>query len=464
MIKPYMRLRQSVVARVSQFQQDVNMEPVIGPGTLYDCARLLREQEVRYVMVVTTPGFVRRGVITSFSHDLLNHGITTVVFSAVKSDPDIECIEQAAAFYRSHGCEAMVAIGGGSAIDCAKMAGALIARPKKKLRDLAGIMKVGKPIPYLIAVPTTAGTGSEVTAAAVFTDVERQRKYAISDVALVPDVAVLDANLLVSLSPQMTAYTGMDALTHAVEAYVNQFGSHASRKMAEEAVSLVFAHLKESYDDGESIKHREAMLLASYYAGIAFSNAFVGYVHALSHAVGGRYHTQHGLANAVLLPVVLKEYGKSAESRLSRLAEVIGLGGTSDHELAQRFIESVSELGASMGIPPYLPGLRVEDIPALAACAESEGNPLYPVPEIWERERFESVLEAVLEPKGQGQSSTAPSEPLPAETPFTQVIDAGEAAASAATFKRSGTRAAAVGVAVGAAVAAAALVARARKR
>ena len=479
MITPVARLRQVAVAQACRLQQRVEKELVMAPGALYDCARLLREQDVRCVMVITTPGFVRRGTISSFTHDLVSRGITAAVFSEVTPDPNFACVEQAAAFFRSHGCEAMVAIGGGSVMDTAKVAGALVARPKKRVRDIIGLGKVGKPIPYLIAVPTTAGTGSEVTAAAVVTDDERQRKFAISDVALIPDAAVLDANLLVGLPSQLTAYTGMDALTHAVEAYLNRYGSRAAREAAEEAVALVFKHLKASYDDGGNVSHREGMLMASYYAGFAFSNAFVGYVHALAHGIGGRYHVQHGLANAVLLPVVLEEYGKAAEPRLARLAEAAGLGGAGDHEMATRFIASIRELAASIGIPETIQELREQDIAELAKGAEEEGNPTYPVPEIWDRERFSRVLRAVLPPAGEvregaspagetdedaSSAETQPSAPQATADPSIPGLGVKGLPSGVAAIKPAGARVAAASALVGAAAAVTALAIRLRKK
>jgi len=398
MAKALTRVRQAATAQFQKVQLRMLPELLVGPGTLYDVSRLLRDQDIRCVMVVTTEGFVRRGVVPAFSRDLMAHGITAAVFSDVKPDPDIECVEVAAAFYRSHGCEGIVAIGGGSVMDCAKIAGALAVRPKAKARDLVGTMKVRATLPYLVAVPTTAGTGSEVTAAAVITDPERQRKYAVSDIALIPDAAVLDPNLLVDLPPAMTAYTGMDALTHAVEAYTNRYGSREARDYARRAVELVFKNLKPSFDDGANVKLRENMLIASYYAGIAFTNNMVGYVHALAHGIGGRYHVQHGLANAVLLPAVMEEFGESAEGRLAELAEAVGLGGATDHDLARAFINHIRGLAESMGIPSTIPEIREEDIPALAAGAEEEGNPAYPVPEMWTRRRFEKVLRSVAGP------------------------------------------------------------------
>lgn len=456
MIEPLARARQLVTAQMQKVQLRMLPELLVGPGSLYDVQDVLRDQDIRCVMIVTTEGFVKRGVVPSFTQDLLSHGITSAVFSEVTPDPDVECVEKAAAFYRSRGCEGIVAIGGGSVMDCAKIAGALAVKPNKRALDLVGTMKVRTSLPYLVAVPTTAGTGSEVTAAAVLTDPERQRKYAVSDIALIPDVAVLDPNLLLGLSPEMTAYTGMDALTHAVEAYTNRYGSREARVYARRAVEIVFKDLKASYDDGRDASLRENMLIASYYAGIAFTNNMVGYVHALAHGIGGRYHVQHGLANAVLLPVVLEEFGAAAEPRLARLGEAIGLGGASDHELAAGFIAAIRELAASMGIPETIPEIRAEDIPELAAGAEAEGNPAYPVPVVWSQADFERVLRRVLVEEAQEEATAG--EPQSAAIEPTVP---GEAAAGRAPSNRKVKVAAAGAVA---AASAAMLVAKAKKR
>lgn len=395
MFKPLMRVRQAMTSQFQRVQLKMMPELAVSPGALYDVPELLRAQGIRCVMVVTTQGFVKRGVISSFTRDLLVSGITAAVFSDVKPDPDFKCVEQAAAFYRSHGCGGIVAIGGGSVMDCAKVVGALAVRPGKRAGDLVGAMKVHATLPYFVAVPTTAGTGSEVTAAAVITDPHEKRKFSVADFSLIPDVAVLDPNLLLGLPPALTAYTGMDALTHAVEAYINRYGSREAREYALDAVKAIFKTLKASYDDGANARLREDMLVASFDAGVAFSNNMVGYVHALAHGIGGRYHVQHGLANAVLLPVVLEEFGKPAEGRLAELAEKVGLSGADDHELAVAFIASIRKLSAQIGIPATIPEIREADIPELAAGAEKEGNPQYPVPEVWNRRRFENVLRRV---------------------------------------------------------------------
>ena len=392
MAKPLTNAGQFAMSRVQRVQLLMQPQVLAGAHVLHDVPRHLYDQGFRRVMLVTTPGFVRRSVAGAFAATAKAAGVEVDVFSDVAPDPDLACVEAAAKFYRTHGCEAIVAIGGGSVLDCAKVAGALAVHPGKQARDLVGTMKVHAVTPFLVAVPTTAGTGSEATAAAVVTDPERERKYAISDVDLIPDMAVLDPELLVGLSPAMTAYTGMDALTHAVEAYTNRLGSQAARRYAREAVRLIFADLAASCADGADLALRTSMLSASYYAGLAFTNNMVGYVHALAHGIGGRYHVQHGLANAVLLPLVLEEFGEAAEPRLAELAEAVGLAGLDAHEKATAFIEAIRDLARAIGIPATLPEIRPEDIPALAQGAAEEGNPTYPTPEMWGRRRFQKVL------------------------------------------------------------------------
>ena len=392
MMEPLARIGQFGVAMAQRVQLAMMPRLLQGPGIVGRVPEILADRGVDTVLIVTTAGFVRRGSIDGIKEGLRKRGVIPIVFSDVQPDPDIECVVRAADKYRHNDCQAIVAFGGGSVIDCAKVVGALAVNPKRTVRDLMGTMQVRAKTPFLIAIPTTAGTGSEVTAAAVITDSERQRKFAVSDLVLIPDVAVLDPELLVGLPADMTAFTGMDALTHAVEAYTNRFGSTAARRYAKQAVALVFEHLKASHDDGADLHHRGQMLLASYYAGIAFSNAMVGYVHALAHGIGGRYHVQHGLANAVLLPYVLEEFGAAAEPRLAELAQVVGIVDGSQHDRAQEFIQRIRELSASMGIPRTIAEIREEDIPQLAAGAEEEGNPAYPVPAIWDVPTFEKVL------------------------------------------------------------------------
>lgn len=418
-----MRASQLATSRIQHVQLKMLPELLEGGGALYDLCEVLKERDVRCAMIVTTPGFVKRGSIASFLNALLGQGITTAVFTEVTPDPDFTCIEKAAAFFRSHSCDAIVAIGGGSTIDCAKLAGALVVKPGKSVRNLVGKLKVRSTLPLLAAVPTTAGTGSEVTATALVSDPDTLKKRTVNDPSLIPAIAVLDPTLLTSLPPALTAYTGMDALSHAVEAYINRFGAPQVREYALQAVEMVFAHLKASYDDGKDLDHRQAMLTASYWAGIAFANASAGYAQALAHGLGGRYRLHHGLASAVMLPIVMEEYGYAAEARLADLGASIGLAGADDHELAQGFIRSVRELAASLGIPATLSNIREEDVPSLAADAEDEANPAYPTPVIWHYSTLQKVLRRAMAPLDESENS----DNIPDETGGTLLGDVPDA-------------------------------------
>ena len=367
-----------------------------GAGSIYRIPVMVKKEGKKKVLVVTTPGFIRRGSLEKFFQSLEENEVKYSIFSKVKPDPTTDCIEEAVTQYKKENCEAIVAIGGGSVIDCSKALGARIARPKKTLQQMQGLLKVLNPIPDIYAVPTTAGTGSEATAGAVITDGRSHYKFTILDLCLVPKYAILDPQLTTALPKEITAHTGMDALTHAVEAYTNRFCSPKTRKVAEEAVRLIYENMLQAYENGEDIKARENMLLASYYAGVAINNNFIGYVHAIAHGIGGLYGVTHGKANAVILPYVLESYGEKSYKKLARLSEIIGLQGENKKEKADAFIQSVRKMNWELGITSKVEELRREDFEELARRAVKEGNPTYPVPVIWEEKEFFRFMEKIV--------------------------------------------------------------------
>ena len=305
-------------------------------------------------------------------------------------------------------CQALIAIGGGSSMDCAKAVGARLARPGTPLGKLKGTLRILRPLPTLIAIPTTAGTGSETTLAAVITDTQAQHKYVMNDFVLIPKYAVLDARLTLSLPPHLTATTGMDALTHAVEAYIGRSTTRQTRQEALEATRLVFANVERAYRNGKDYEARSNMLTAAYRAGIAFSRSYVGYVHAVAHSLGGQYNIPHGLANAVLLPYVLESYGPCIHRKLHDLAVAAGVASPQEEDAgaAAKFIRAIRQLNARMGIPETLEGIRPEDIPVMAAHAEKEANPLYPVPRLMTREELTFFYEQVAGKECHGQQAS----------------------------------------------------------
>lgn len=362
-----------------------------GPGSLGRLPQLLAEQDVRKPMIVAS----RRQSETAEFLAMVQQFSQWELFSQVTSDPSVELVDQLAARYRTAGCDCLIAIGGGSPMDAAKAAAARLARPKKSVPQLKGLLKVCRKVPLLAAVPTTAGTGSETTIAAVVTD--GRHKYAISDLCLIPRVAVLDPCLTVTLPPSITAQTGMDALTHAVEAYIGLFyNTEETRRMAEEAVVSIFRWLPRACQDGNDLNARQALLTASYQAGCAFTRASVGNVHAIAHTLGGLYHIPHGLANAVLLPVILRDYGATAHRPLARLARLTGCcsGGT-EAQQAQAFIDAIFSMNRQLGIPTGFDCIRPEDREQMVQWALAEANPTYPVPVIYDRERILRILQQI---------------------------------------------------------------------
>ena len=384
------------------FRAALPVLPYREPKIIPSCAELgtvFKKENSRSVLVVTDKGIINNGIVVPVEEALKSNNIKYVIYDNTQPNPTVANVEEALKIYRENNCDTLIAVGGGSVMDCAKGIGARVAYPNKQLGKMAGVLRVLRKIPTLIAIPTTAGTGSETTLAAVITDGETHHKYAIMSFPLIPHYAVLDARLTYSLPPHLTSTTGMDALTHAVEAYIGRSTTKKTRALALEATKLIFENIENAYADGKNHEARSNMLLAAYKAGISFSMSYVGYVHAVAHSVGGKYGIPHGLANAVIMPYVLEEYGVSAHKKLHELGVAAGVSTESDtHEVgAKKFIEAVKGLNARMNIPTTLKGIKSEDIPELARHAEKEANPLYPVPKLMTSRELEVFYHKVSE-------------------------------------------------------------------
>ena len=360
---------------------------------------LLKKCKIANVLLVTDPGLRKAGVTAALEELLEKSGIRCVVYDKTCANPTVHNVEEARELYVSEKCEGIIAFGGGSSMDCAKAVGARIAYPKKSMGQLKGLLKVLRKIPTLIAIPTTAGTGSEVTLTAVITDSEKKHKYTMNDFTLIPSYAVLDPQVTMTLPPSLTATTGMDALTHAVEAYIGRSTTRETRKLALKAVKLIFENVEEAYEDGTDRKARGKMLLAAYSSGLAYPKSYVGYIHAVAHSLGGQYNIPHGLANAVLMPIVLEAYGKPAYQKLHELGVAAGVASTEDSHKdgAEKFIKAIRELNERMNIPGTLSGIKKEDIPTMAKHAAKEANPLYPVPVLMNAKELERFYESVAD-------------------------------------------------------------------
>ena len=358
----------------------------------------VRNKGYAKMLVVTGPNVYKKGLADELIRGLEENGVKYALFNRVVNNPTIDNIEEAYALYKAEGCDSIVALGGGSPMDLAKVVGARAAKPNKPVKKMKGLLKIMKRIPDLYAIPTTAGSGSETTIAAVVSDSKTHEKYPINDLSLIPRYAILDPKLTAALPPSTTATTGMDALTHAVEAYIGRSNTKKTKESAEKAVKLIFDNLLKAYEHGDDIEARRNMQRASYYAGVAFTRAYVGYVHALAHALGGFYGTPHGLANSVLLPVVLEYYGESAHKPLARLAEITGICTDKDDDAAKatKFIDRIKEMNALMDIPSNIDGIKPEDVPEMAKRAAAEGNPLYPVPRLLGEDELAKIYGLIM--------------------------------------------------------------------
>ena len=401
MKKAWYRVNQKVLKFAMCFMDWSEPELLEGDGAVLRLPKFIKDKKINKVLVVTDQGLMNLHLLDPMFEELKNQGIEYVAFDGVKPNPTIQNIEDCKNLYLENKCEGIIAFGGGSPMDCAKAAGARVVKSKQSVRKMRGYLKVNKKLPPFFAVPTTAGTGSETTLAAVVTDPETHEKNAIADPCLRPKYAVLDPNLTIGLPPHITSTTGMDALTHAVESYIGKSNVKSTIKYAEDAVKLIHTNLEKVYANGKDVEARTNMLKASYYAGNAFTRAFVGYVHAIAHNLGGMYNTPHGLANAVILPHILEWYGSSAYKQLAKLADLIGITKEemSIEEKAKAYINEIKRMNKAMNIPETFDFIKEEDIPTLVKRALKEGNPGYPVPKIMNAQECEKVIRSIMTPK-----------------------------------------------------------------
>ena len=360
-------------------------------GSVKELPEIIMRHKCTHVLIITDGGIMKLGLTRRLEKALKEAGIPYTIYDKTVANPTTVNVREALELYHKEGCDAIIGFGGGSSMDCAKAVGACAVKPNQSLAQMKGILKVHKKLPLLMAVPTTAGTGSETTLAAVITDADTRYKYAINDFPLIPRYAVLDPKVTLSLPPFITATTGMDALTHSVEAYIGNSTTIDTRRDALKAVKLIFENIDIAYEHGDNIQARRNMLHASFYAGCAFTKSYVGYVHAVAHSLGGQYNVPHGLANAILLPLVLREYGSCINKKLHRLAIAAGLAdkNTPDHEAAELFIQAIEEMKERFGIVNIVKEIQETDIPKLAHYADKEANPLYPVPKLMDASELE---------------------------------------------------------------------------
>ena len=371
-------------------------EYIEGPNSTARLPGLLKGKGLNDVLFITGESMLRRGLPDPMLKAMEEQGIRYTVLAFDHPDPTCDDVEEGYRLFKEKGCKVIVAMGGGSRMDCAKGIAAKAVHPNKKVTSLQGVLKVHKKVPTLVAIPTTAGTGSETTIAAVITDSKTHHKASINDPALIPSYAVLDPLLTVGLPPFTTATTGMDALCHAVEAYTNHtYNTKLENQLAKKAVKLIHDNLLTAFEDGKNLEARQNMQKGAFYAGRAFTRGSVGYVHAVGHTLGGLYGVSHGLAMSVILPKVMRQFGSAAHKRLAELADVCGIEGRNDAEKANGFIDWIEDMNRIMGVPEKFDVIEEKDIKQIIAWASKESNPLYPVPVVWGKEDFRKLIDSI---------------------------------------------------------------------
>lgn len=391
----YSRSYQVILRLAMKFVKIKEPKLYEGHDALNDVYKIIKKRNKKHPLLISSKSVYNSHLLDKMIENLSINEMEVTLFKDVIANPPIDLIEEVYSLYKRDNCDCIIAVGGGSVMDTAKAVGAEAANPKKSLEKMKGTLKVHHKLPLLIAIPSTAGSGSEATLAAVVTNRKTHDKYALEDPVLVPDVAILDSKLILDLPQKITSTTGMDALTHAVEAYIGKSGTSFSDECALKAIKLIFANLEKTYFEPHDEVARANMLKASYLAGLAFTRAYVGYVHAIAHSLGGFYNVEHGYANAVILPVVLKAYGKSVYKKVAKIVDYVEIGNSfsSNEEKTNYFIDKIEQMNKSMGIVnTFKDVIKDEDIDALSEHAYKEANPLYPVPKLFDKKDLSRLL------------------------------------------------------------------------
>ena len=347
------------------------------------------------VLIVTDEGLVQTGWVAKLSAAMEAAQLEPFLYSGVQPDPTFDHVEAGLALYQEKKCDTVLALGGGSSMDAAKIIAAATQNGNAP-RKLEGAMKVKQPPCMLCAIPTTAGTGSEATIAAVISEPDTHVKKFFVDPKILPEMVALDPTLMLDLPPAITAATGMDALTHAVESIIARTSRPQTERWAFSAIDLIFENLRRAYSNGHDEAARRGMALAAYYAGLAFTRTGVGYVHAFAHTFGAYYRTPHGLANAIALPHVLEASKSQCAGPLAEIADRLGLKGANESEKADRVIEAIRSLMRDIDIPEHLDSLQEGDVSAITQQALAEAHLNYPVPRYIGQAEGEKLVRAML--------------------------------------------------------------------
>ena len=364
-----------------------------GEDSSLELCQAISQLGYKKLLIVTDEVLVKIGLLDKIKERLNELNVAYVIYDGILPDPTFDQVYTGVDILRNNHCDSILAVGGGSPIDASKAIAAQ-ATNNTPLEKLAGLFKLRKaPMPFF-AIPTTAGTGSEVTIASVVSDPATHQKNFIIDPKLVPVMAALDGGMMLGLPPSVTAATGMDALTHAIESFISVNATQETDAFGLAATRLIMENLEIAVKDGKNLEARQNMAMASYYAGSAFTKASVGYVHAIAHNFGAYYSTPHGIANSIVLPHILDYSKGSIINRLAQLAEVSGLrsGNETNSQLADKFIAKIRSMLKDFKIPEQLDSLKTDDIPKIAKSALDEAHNNYPVPKYMDQKVCESLL------------------------------------------------------------------------
>lgn len=378
---------------------------ITGEGTLAQAADLFAEQGCTSVFVACSRSVHKHGLLDAVLEGLDGKGIRHIIYEDIHPNPSTDDVEMGFALYKQNRCDAILAVGGGSPLDCAKAIGLRAVCPKLGYREMKNMLRINRRLPFMVAVPSTAGTGSESTVAAVISNHDNHEKYAIVSPNLMPHCVILDPVLLAGLPAGLTASTGMDALTHAIEAFIGTMNYSDADREALDAIKMIFESLEFSVDNPGDLAAREKMLVASNKAGYAFTREYVGYVHSFSHALSAMYDVPHGRTNAILLPVILDYYGESIYAKMAEISRYVGFaaefseGEATDENLTKDLIARIRALNVKFGIPDYVEELKNRDVRTIVHKSLAEANPGYPVPRIMNYDEGCAIMKAVKKQK-----------------------------------------------------------------
>jgi len=348
---------------------------LFGEGSVNDVGAQIKTLGGTKVLIVTDAMLAKLGMADKIKNIIIEAGLECVIFDGAQPNPTDLNVEAALEVWTKFSCDSLVSIGGGSSHDCAKAVG-LVASNGGNIRNYEGFDISTKNLPPFVAVNTTAGTGSEMTRFCVITNTSRKVKMAIADWRVTPKVSINDPELMVGMPPSLTAATGMDALTHAIEAYVSIIANPLTDSAALMSIKLVAKYLPKAVANGSDMEAREQMAYAQFLGGMAFNNASLGYVHAMAHQLGGFYNLPHGVCNAILLPIVSEYNILASAERFGDIAVAMGenIDGLSVPEAAQLAIESIKRLSKSVGIPAGLAelGVKEKDFEVMATNAQAD--------------------------------------------------------------------------------------------